>query len=434
MDHTLHTLTSKIHAFTQQSAANRLLYTNALQNNQQSIIEYFGGIEKIVDICLSSQKDYHTINPGKLKQFEQMLVSNGVAINQQVQSRVRTHSTLHDLHSNSVRHFIKNQITVMIDPSSNLYSKFLSLEQQKYVIKYMITSKLYFILMCIIFGIFYSVSQTVWFINNSNYILSYFILVCCSYTVSTTLAISYILSADFDICLLIFRTFDFWYKVYNLILWIVASYICNIFPGTIHFTFTSISLVTVFVTTFLFDAIQMPTICKISTICIVSSYCIYNAIIAYLTIEDVYWDPFEQYNYNYNTAGIDRSYTRWNIKALFTSSCVNLILFIMKPIFSQIARYCCRKAKFAKKSKHDTNTINDRDVVDNYNCDDDQLERFSLIHRSYTLYKRPYLKWFKIKYENDDSNDNIMHNRVGSQSPPSSPTNHLKQIELVFAS
>ena len=47
------------------------------------------------------------------------------------------------------------------------------------------------------------------------------------YVMLIIFCVSYILTANFSIATFIFQTFDFWYKLYNLIIWAITSYLVN---------------------------------------------------------------------------------------------------------------------------------------------------------------------------------------------------------------
>ena len=102
----------------------------------------------------------------------------------------------------------------------------------------------------------------------------------------------------------------------------------------------------------------------------VASWGTFIAVIVYFSVDDTntnaYWNPFERYNFKYS---------KIDFKSIFVSSQINLCLFMLKPIFSQINRKMRRCTLHKKNARESTK------------------DHESLVQRSFVLYKRPYIHW-----------------------------------------
>ena len=102
-----------------------------------------------------------------------------------------------------------------------------------------------------------------------------------------------------------------------------------------------------------------------------------NVLNRYFFTPDFQWNPFNS------------KYTQISFKSVLISSQVNLIIFISKPILSDIMRYCKNRIRGVRYKSGNI-------VTENFNC-----------YRSATIYKRPHVKWYIIKPSIDDSDDDI---------------------------
>ena len=89
------------------------------------------------------------------------------------------------------------------------------------------------------------------------------------------LALSYILSANIEICLSIFKTFEFWYKSYHIILCIISIYFVHRYISQYKFILVSITVPVVSGLLLMLDAIFISSVSK-NVFTIVTVIVLYN--------------------------------------------------------------------------------------------------------------------------------------------------------------
>ena len=225
-------------------------------------------------------------------------------------------------------------------------------------------TKVYPVGAVIIFAMLAIASQTYWYFFGYDTI--YYLLIIASDSVSIFSCMSYIFSTNISMVSFTIQTFDFWYKMYNLMLWIVTSYfvIPDFNQNSYVYVIGSFSAVCGYGLSFVLDATSIENKYKNTFIILVVSWGAYNALNVYFLIDDAnyYWNPFEQYNFEYSNI---------HFKSVYVSSQTNLCLFMLKPIFSQInhkmRRYMCLRKN-----------------------------RNTLGQTSYVLYKRAHVHWVGV--------------------------------------
>ena len=239
---------------------------------------------------------------------------------------------------------------------------------------------------------------------------------------------------------LITHTFDFWFKVYNLVLLFVSMWIRASHDETARIAqfnkenifawiATIVSLLALFgiaVDLFLIDCLNLSIKTKRFVVSVGVICLCFNVTSVFFYSADYKWNPF---NYEY---------TQLSFKSTLISSYINLIIFISKPIFSDLMRYL--RKRLLKHShndhhshNHKNNTINtgtvvsnginasrsgnasvnvgmheminnkdssesnSRERIDNDNVDDDGNVVNNIVYqRCCTVYKRPYLQWMPL--------------------------------------
>ena len=200
----------------------------------------------------------------------------------------------------------------------------------------------------------------------------YYSLTIGAYSITSFASLSYIFSANFSIIVFIIQTFDFWYKMYNMTLFIVSAYFINLSftENIIYYVTVSFTIICAYGFSFIFDAISIQTKYKNLFIITAVSWGVYVALNVYFSVDDDHstWNPFEKYNFQHS---------KINFKSILVSSQINLCLFMLKPIFIQISRKIRRFI------------CNNQNIRQNLNIKDYS----SFIQSSYVLYKRPYVHW-----------------------------------------
>ena len=216
--------------------------------------------------------------------------------------------------------------------------------------------------------------------------------------------ISMLLIANITLVDLITSTFDFWFKVYNTIMFIgaiwVRSYETNrgvndnpIWNDKFEFgaqVMMQIGVVLAIIVLILIDAIPLSIHIKRAAIGLYAIVLIYDVAILYFLRPDFEWNPFNS------------KYTQISFKSIIISSEMNIILFMVKPVLSDTIRHLkrCISVKIDSIylrlcSKSDST---DYDIKENSNV----IVNKCKYQRCGTVYKRPYLKWNTIKSEKDE--------------------------------
>ena len=206
----------------------------------------------------------------------------------------------------------------------------------------------------------------------------------CFFTTSWIL--SWISIMNIDVISIIFHTFDFWFKTWNLILWLITFFCIHIIKTDRYIAdlmFSAIGLSMAAMAAFLLDAIPIAYKMKqFILICVTFCY-ILILIFSYFTYPEVLYNPFEKYNFKH-------TYTQISLKSTFMGSYCNIVLFIGKPLFTDIKdmlKPVVKRIK-CKQDKNDSNTkkgSNNKNKTNNKNNNDTE--------RLVCVYKRPKIKW-----------------------------------------
>ena len=173
---------------------------------------------------------------------------------------------------------------------------------------------------------------------------------------------------------LVIHTFDFWYKLFNVIMFLTSSQILRAYTVDVEIKLWFICLqqfdfLLVFCLMFIIDAFSLSHKFKISIILVVSFFMIGDVIYDYFLAKDYVWNPFESYNL---------SLTQISFKSMNLTASSNLSLFILKPLLGKIMR---KLIKFVCRSCY-----SDHQTQDNVG----QSPKY---HRLWSVYKRPYVSW-----------------------------------------
>ena len=202
---------------------------------------------------------------------------------------------------------------------------------------------------------------------------------------------SYAFGANFTLVCLIAQTFEFWFKILNVIAWDIAAYMVYI-NGSAPFLVVIIGIVTqtcLFLTLFIFDAIMIsPIKVKYIFVCIIGFFHISMLIFVYFAFGgDVYYNPFKSF-------GIEQ--TSINFKSLFVTSTANIVLFILKPVFIYLSSNLVARLNGKCGCCGDCATC----IMDNNTSGQDALSYSAMIH------KRAQLRW-RNQVNNCNYNTNV---------------------------
>lgn len=203
------------------------------------------------------------------------------------------------------------------------------------------------------------------------------------------LCIIYGLSMNISLLKIIFQSFDFIFKMYNLFIYLIANFSIAIidFNNSARFDqdieiglggkiamriVYSVTLLSIMPLIFTLDAIYLPVKLKLFGLLCLTLLLAAELFNAFFIIDES--------DFNWNPLGA--KYSNINFKQTLISSLFNLIIFTVKPV----GAIFLRKLMWYKK-----NNCN-QDTSDNNGGGENDVQR------STTAYKKPYFKWCNISY------------------------------------
>ena len=260
--------------------------------------------------------------------------------------------------------FYTHSMTIIANPYNNFYHTSLkfSLEHTRFILDKILFSQRFFLCWFIIFTVLFLASQIYWYVIEDDDVV-YMTIYIGSQLVATMTGICYTSTANVDIALWLIQTFDFWYKMYNMIAAIIFIRFLDYYANWVTYCISQITFISVAVGIYLFDAICVSSKKKwILNTALVGVF-IDLIVFVYFQTENVYWNPF------------GTQHTQIDFKALVISSYTNVVLFVLKPMFATFGRWC----------RHVTHT---RSCTTNHDKSNGKL-----VQRSDFLHKRPMIKW-----------------------------------------
>ena len=384
-DYNLQTYASDLLKYRTQNSSNQQIYDKVLQDNNNEIINALGGMQTIIQLCLTNPNAKNEIDYSHFMLLQSIMNKNNITLDTK-DKKDNTHSNTskmqHPANSNDMiisdlSQFRKTSIIFTADTQNNLYFRLFS-DHIAEIISYNVLQTKWYPLTMISF---IAINGVISLIYDTFYgrDMIYYIFLYSTYVACTIVTCSYTLSVNISIFKLIIERFDFWFKMYNVILFLTSwhwiIYISEYrkdhnAPGGIHSALTCLVSFSVFFWSFVLDGIAVSAKIKKIAILTLSIYCVVTIIVGYFTYYDVFWDPFESFDFKH---------TRINFKNIYLSSSFNLVLFVMKPIINDVVR--CFRRKIGGKNK----SINQNDGrgINGQNSDE----------RCTTVFKRPYIHW-----------------------------------------
>ena len=355
--------------------ANNKTYQQVLNDCQNEIIDAFDGLDTMIHLCLTNPKFLTNEYKSQYNAFMNLMESKNIMIDNNIYMQKTTTSDMYsEKHGDVIlfdfEKFSKYSFGILANYSDCLYFIVLPTTRARYIFNNILHAKAYPVCSASTSTIIFVLGQI--YAVCFDYDTIYYLLIIIAYSIGIVVCLTYILSANISIVKLIIQTFDFWYKVYNLILWIVSSYFA--IPwfriNTGYYIISSLAVICGFGLSFVLDGISIEIKYKNFYIIVTVLWGMYAVIMVYFYIDDTnnYWNPFKQHNFHYS---------RINFKNVFISSQFNLCLFMLKPIFSQINGKIKKCLCNIRKKKNVTK--------------DDKL----FVERSYNLYKRPCVHWMR---------------------------------------
>ena len=281
------------------------------------------------------------------------------------------------VHVDNTKQFYKSSVVFNAHVCNNCFYKWFSNDKANWCVNLILYNKWYSIVTTLVAFILAAASELDQTINGTNTVSSS-ILAWMSYCICSIFALSLIGVMNLDIIEIATKTFDFWFKMWNLMIW-------DICYGWIYFETTdrriseligTILTVSAVVLAFsLMDAIPLKY--KLNKIIVGAALCFYLGFFvrAYFIAQDVYYNPFGKYNIKH---------TRISLKSTFLGAYINIALFVGKPVLIDISKWFVGKiCKYRVTGKNATNV---NKIAIEY-------------ERLFSIYKRPKVKW---NYYNND--------------------------------
>ena len=262
--------------------------------------------------------------------------------------------------SDSTIEWYFHRMTIDIDFTDNLYFRYFPNSIAQFLVYKLIFNKWYMVVMFILYILITAVDKL--YLNIGRTSMPGGVLL-------SIWTISYILSANIQIVKLILETFDFWFKIYNLIIYAISF--CILYENTypLWYRIGTVISMTLLITTFsIVDGIMFHHSVKhlkqilIVCVCIVWTYVITYV---YFAVDSVYITIFPQFDQ-----------TDIDVKALYMSSYFNITLFTFKTVASPLFRYLRRKCCNGGIGAYNANKLK-------------HMER----HHCGLIYKKPNLQW-----------------------------------------
>ena len=225
-------------------------------------------------------------------------------------------------------------------------------------------------------------AATIWYYVIGEDIV-YYILESLVLATVINMGIFVLSSMNLMVAKIVINTFDFWFKLWNLVLWEIGYVWLAMHrtstnkDGTILGYIVGMCIVwVIFCVLFLFDAIPMKRNIKRTITFIIVVLNTYAVVYIYFIYDDVYYNPFEVFHFNH---------TKISMKSLLLNSYGNLILFIAKPIFGDIYRLCLDRSASVKFISGATHHCKDKDKGKGKTTN---LEKLT------SVYKRSKIQWY----------------------------------------
>ena len=202
---------------------------------------------------------------------------------------------------------------------------------------------------------------------------------------------------------LVVNTFDFWFKLYSTVLLIGSGLIRSYATRKeVEMSYWDRNdalaaqllwqgvIIIISIVLFLLDATPVSIKCQRFVTIGFVVYCCFEVTVVYFYGIDYQWNPF------------DWEYTQISFKGISLSSLTNLMLFVAKPLVSDMMRYL-RNNMCGRSSKDDFNCNSDNPITSTKQSE-------YTFKRCRAVYKRPSLKWYILK-EPSLSSNNVAQNQ-----------------------
>ena len=428
-------------------------YYQTLNNKQDDIINCLGGMEMIIETYLA----YEDANEN-IKDLISNYMAAAVVIDNIPSANQNSGKTVIKNNGNqskrgrgpvvlTVSNFNKHETSLNIDASKNLYFKILRPKTASFIYYNVIFSKNkkvnYTISMLMLY---FSLTVIATFLKHvdmsgdGGVYLTHDLFAFASLFVGAMFAISYLLGSNSDIRKLIRESFDFWFQMYNLVIFSVSNFVIlyDLGSGRYSLGYVIISCIITTLTmiaVFFVDSYYLSFKTRIFVCVCFTSIWFYWVVDTYFFVSDT------KFRFN-PLVGYQMEYTAINLKSMYITSLTNMILFTLKGIIGYfITKHgcsCCTTTTTATTATAATavSTLAMRGTDKTLNLN----PSFTILHR------RPYLKWNIVKKDQyrasianiidsgasnrDQTSDSSKH--IGSVSGSPSPRS-VASVDITFA-
>ena len=408
------------------------------------IIDNLGGLDKIVELCLTNKSYCETnINENKGEHLNNIFLDYNHRRDNRIDKITKVDTEDDDFDTRNANTIDRKKITFGENPNGSgiteyeeceliyfvtiencFYFKYLSQKKAIFIMQKILSNKWYSFIMLLLAGIFgfiYILNSFSFILDNSKFLESidskfeFSNWAICSCFVLIVYSLSFLLTVNIDILKLIVSRFEFWFKLYNLAIFLVflfwitilrlqltideletkqakqerlRYYIFFIMIQFLTFVIAMISLL-------LMDGLYIPAKTKYIIMVMASGACFVTTFTWMFEADST--SPM--YNVNIDiTGGMFEDVLNINLRSGIISSSSNLGIFLIKPVlswlFEKIKSVCINIANKINKIKNGENeskfTVN-RQISTFLQENNDPFMHMKFTRSS--VYKKPTLVW-----------------------------------------
>ena len=433
-------------------------HNDFFMDNISIIADCFGGISNMLELCLKSNDITSAISEQNLTKLNSIITQadqeeNTFTHNNTLQkptcqnmSKINDRDDMiknkdsDDCMDNSRTSYNENCVVVSnlddyyihktiiaTDATNNLYFKYLSHDRASFIFYKILLTKWYPIVLCgIAFSSFiaagiYNYIQIYDYHSDEQYIFGLIevdILYGIAQVLLAFVSLTYILSANIKIVILVFETFDFWYKLLNYVIYVVCQGVLEVRgsskPIDGVYIVSSFCVCLIFMAAFINDSFCISVKIKRIIWFILAIFLLYQVYVVGFDSENVIWRPFKNKNII-----ID-------FLSLSTTTSLNLAMFLLKPVCRDFSEFIKHQCKFRLQKN-----VQNRDQ-DISNMINNKYQRYEI---SSSINMKPYFEWHnaKKKKENVLICDRPDGDVIGSRTPLADNNKTTPAVQLIFA-
>ena len=298
-------------------------YLNLLQNNSDDIIQNLGGLHKIVQHCLKDPTYVkNNLKTDNLSNLQQLLTLEKRNHNDQIltlQSMSVRSIDIASIHGNPtstatskvlrMNDYIRHIPKITIDATNNLCFKWFPTNIAMFLFYKILLTHIYTIVMLVLFAILVLVLVIIQvLIKNIWYNIVYVSIMTFTEIVIWLYSVSILLGVNISIVKRIMNTFDFWFKMYNLLLITICELLMQVYfkldddPLFLSIIY-GICICTILIVLFVIDAVYLSDKLKLCLTSFAGLLLFWFAIVRYFySSNDTNINPF--YNNKYSNINI----------------------------------------------------------------------------------------------------------------------------------